>query len=69
MENIRKAGALISTDPVTVSEPLSDNAAWAKVVAYLTDKPMEWGLNTELQALLKDPVRWNRIASMLDGEW
>lgn len=58
MENIRKAATLISTADLATatSDPQSDAAAWAKVVAYLTEKPMEWGLNAELQALLKDSV-------------
>lgn len=55
---MRKAAALIpAAEPgVSGNEALSDGSAVSKVVSYLVDKPMDWGLNTDLQALLKGPV-------------
>lgn len=58
IESIHQAAAaLMSADKTShSSEVLNNDVALAKVVIYLSDKPMEWGLNTQLQEMLKEPV-------------
>lgn len=58
MDRIREAAVLLNAkNSLSPDVQLTDADAWLKVVDVLLNRPGEFDSNTQLQTLLKDPVR------------